>query len=149
MVIIFESNNNISIVTPTPFEQSGLTIEEVAVKAVPNDIKYWIVDEVLLPTQRPQSLWVINELEDGSIEITIDAVKEHQYEVDLVTVKKDQLYDDALSFINSKQWPSKLALGRLSEKDKSSYNAVLDYMDALDQLDLTTAPDIEWPVSPL
>ncbi|NNS06208.1 tail fiber assembly protein [Erwinia sp. JH02] len=79
---------------------------------------------------------------------TSDPIPDRDY-IEEAQGQKDQLYDDALSFINSKQWPSKLALGRLSEKDKTSYNAVLDYMDALDQLDLTTAPDIEWPVSPL
>lgn len=61
---------------------------------------------------------------------------------------RQQLIDEANDFINSKQWPSKLALGRLSDADKAEYNLWLDYMDALDAIDTSTAPDIQWPAKP-
>ncbi len=55
---------------------------------------------------------------------------------------------DANAMINSKQWPSKLALGRMSTKEKAQFNLWLDYLDALDAVDTSTAPDIEWPEKP-
>ncbi|ECV1080060.1 tail fiber assembly protein [Salmonella enterica subsp. enterica serovar Cerro] len=55
---------------------------------------------------------------------------------------------EANSFMNSKQWPGKAAIGRLTGEELSQYNAWLDYLDALDAVDTSTAPDIEWPVSP-
>lgn len=44
---------------------------------------------------------------------------------------------------------AKLALGRtLTDSEKDSFNAWLDYSDALQALDMSTAPDIEWPEKP-
>lgn len=48
-------------------------------------------------------------------------------------------------FINSRQWPGKAALGRLSDKDKELYGRALDYLDALNAIDPQKAPDINWP----
>ncbi len=48
-------------------------------------------------------------------------------------------------YINNKQWPSRLALGRLSGSEVDTFIMWLDYVDALDAVDTTTAPDIEWP----
>lgn len=55
---------------------------------------------------------------------------------------------DANAMINSKQWPSKLTLGRMSTKEKTQFNLWLDYLDALDAVDTSTAPDIDWPEKP-
>ncbi|MFT4271180.1 MAG: tail fiber assembly protein [Pantoea sp.] len=44
---------------------------------------------------------------------------------------------------------AKMALGRvLTDSEKDSFNAWLDYSDSLQALDLSTAPDIEWPEKP-
>ncbi|HCC3329599.1 TPA: tail fiber assembly protein [Salmonella enterica] len=51
-------------------------------------------------------------------------------------------------YMNSKQWPGKAAMGRLSGVDKAQYNLWLDYHDALEAVDVSTAPDIKWPNSP-
>lgn len=61
---------------------------------------------------------------------------------------KQGLIDQANEYINSQQWPSKLALGRLSEGDKADFNLWLDYLDAMNALDTSTAPDIQWPKLP-
>lgn len=43
----------------------------------------------------------------------------------------------------------KLMMGRtLTDAEKATVNAWLDYSDALLALDLSTAPDIEWPQKP-
>lgn len=52
------------------------------------------------------------------------------------------------AYMNGKQWPGKAAMGRLSDADKAQYNAWLDYLDALEAVDTSTAPDITWPVQP-
>lgn len=45
-------------------------------------------------------------------------------------------------------WQTKLLLGRLSDGDKVKLNSWLDYIDALNDLDITKAPDIKWPDAP-
>ncbi|HCN8307127.1 TPA: tail fiber assembly protein, partial [Escherichia coli] len=42
----------------------------------------------------------------------------------------------------------KAAMGRLKDAEKVQYNAWLDYLDALELVDTTSAPDIEWPEKP-
>lgn len=44
---------------------------------------------------------------------------------------------------------TKLALGRIKEDEKSLLNAWLDYLDELEAVDVSTAPDIIWPVKPV
>lgn len=61
---------------------------------------------------------------------------------------KQTKISDANTFINSKQWPSKLALGRLNDAEKILFNDWLDYLDALEAVDTSTAPDITWPEQP-
>ncbi|ELY2489436.1 tail fiber assembly protein [Cronobacter sakazakii] len=58
------------------------------------------------------------------------------------------LIAEANSYINERQWPSKLALGRLGESDKAEFNRWLDYLDQLEALSLSDAPDITWPDKP-
>ncbi|MES3337053.1 tail fiber assembly protein [Enterobacter kobei] len=41
-----------------------------------------------------------------------------------------------------------MALGRLSDADKQSFNEWLDYLDALGAVDISAAPDVNWPSSP-
>lgn len=60
-------------------------------------------------------------------------------------LQKQYLIDQANGYIDSKQWPSKLALGRLSDADKALFNQWLDYLDALESVDPSKAPEIVWP----
>lgn len=62
--------------------------------------------------------------------------------------EREALIAEANAFINDRQWPSKLTLGRLDEDEKTRFNLWLDYLDELEQVDISTAPDIEWPVKP-
>ncbi|MBT0316590.1 tail fiber assembly protein, partial [Morganella morganii] len=43
---------------------------------------------------------------------------------------------------------TKLALGRIKDDEKALLNAWLDYLDELEAVDVSTAPDITWPVKP-
>ncbi|WP_345739600.1 tail fiber assembly protein [Morganella morganii] len=43
---------------------------------------------------------------------------------------------------------TKLALGRIKDDEKALLNAWLDYLDELEAVDVSTAPDIIWPVKP-
>lgn len=55
---------------------------------------------------------------------------------------------EANIFMNSKQWPGKAAIGRLKGDELAQYNLWLDYLDELEVVDTSTAPDIKWPSKP-
>lgn len=62
--------------------------------------------------------------------------------------EKQERIDHANEFMNSKQWPGKAAMGRMKDSEKVQYNAWLDYLDELESVDTTAAPDITWPDQP-
>lgn len=62
--------------------------------------------------------------------------------------QKRALIDQANDYMNSKQWPGKAAIGRLKGDELAQYNLWLDYLDALETIDTSTAPDLEWPPVP-
>ena len=77
----------------------------------------------------------------------LEAIPEPDY-VLLATQKRDSLLSDMQSVTYSLNM--KLNLGRtLSNKEKEVLNKWLDYSDALESLDLSTAPDITWPTKPI
>ena len=51
-------------------------------------------------------------------------------------------------YLRRGQGPSKLALGRLSDEEKLIFSEWLDYLDAVNAVNTSTAPDIEWPTPP-
>lgn len=60
--------------------------------------------------------------------------------------KKQQLIDNAMQSISVLQL--KLHAGRtLTDAEKTKLNTTLDYIDAISATNITTAPDINWPVS--
>lgn len=63
--------------------------------------------------------------------------------------EKQRLINAANDFMNSKQWPGKAVLGRLNDDELKKYNEWLDYLDALNVVDVEAAPDIAWPSEPL
>lgn len=66
----------------------------------------------------------------------------------LVELKKRKLINEANEQMNSRQWPGKAAIGRLKGEELAQYNLWLDYLDALELVDPSSAPDIEWPTPP-
>ena len=72
----------------------------------------------------------------------------HEELVVIADAQKQSLIDEANKHINRKQWPGKAAIGRLKGEELVQYNLWLDYLDTLELVDTSGAPDIEWPLSP-
>ncbi|WP_431022587.1 tail fiber assembly protein [Erwinia rhapontici] len=75
-----------------------------------------------------------------------EPTKDEIIEISKMNIKN--LKDQANEIINSNQWPSKLALGRLGDTDKIKFNAWLDYIDALEALDAENALNLVYPKRP-
>lgn len=84
---------------------------------------------------------------DGSAWVT-DADAQQATDEAEAQAEKQRRIDETNDYINGQQWPSKLALGRLSEDETAQFNEWLDYLDAVSAVDASTAPDIEWPTPP-
>lgn len=72
----------------------------------------------------------------------------HDELVVMANAQKQSLIDEANEHISSKQWPGKAAIGRLKGDALTQYGLWLDYLDALEAVDTSSAPDIEWPTPP-
>ncbi|MBW9439576.1 tail fiber assembly protein [Enterobacter roggenkampii] len=68
--------------------------------------------------------------------------------VQVAQSEKNRRAQKATDFINSQQWPGKLALGRLDDKEVARFNLWLDYLDELENVDVSLSSDIQWPVKP-
>ncbi|HAV7858943.1 TPA: tail fiber assembly protein [Salmonella enterica] len=66
----------------------------------------------------------------------------------IADLEKQSKIEKANEYMNSRQWPGKAALGRLKGDEMAQYNRWLDYLDALDEVDTSLAPDINWPEPP-
>lgn len=83
---------------------------------------------------------------DGEKWVT-DTEAQHRAAVEAAEIQRKSLIDAAMASISLIQL--KLQAGRkLTEAETTRLNAVLDYIDAVEATDTSTAPDIEWPVSP-
>lgn len=66
---------------------------------------------------------------------------------DIAESKRKALLDEATQAITVGQ--TKLLMGRkLSGDETESLNAWMDYIDALNDTDISVAPDIQWPTKP-
>lgn len=115
-------------------EEKGVDIDEVIFREyfydTPPEGKYRCVGEDGLPA------WV--DIHPPTREEQIASAE----------TKKQQLINQANEYINSKQWPGKASIGRLKGEELVQYNLWLDYLDALELVDTSSAPDIEWPTPP-
>ena len=71
----------------------------------------------------------------------------HEESVAAAEAQKQQLIDQANAYMNSKQWPGKAAMGRLTNTERAQYSAWLDYLDELEAVNSADAPD-KWPPMP-
>jgi len=118
---------------PRVIEDNGFTIDELT------EISEEDYNAFFNPPEGKYGTWV-----DGK-PVVIDlptpdyvAIAEKQREV-LISEMQSATYSLSM----------KLNLGRtLSDAEKATLNSWLDYSDALDALDLSTAPDITWPQKP-
>ncbi|GAB0818462.1 tail fiber assembly protein [Escherichia coli] len=68
--------------------------------------------------------------------------------IKMAEYERQRRIDTANEHMNNRQWPGKAAIGRLKGEELAQYNLWLDYLDALEQVDTSSAPDIEWPTPP-
>lgn len=73
----------------------------------------------------------------------------HEELAEQAEAEKQARIDQANDCMNSKQWPGKAAIGRLKGDELAQYNLYLDYLDALEAVDTSGAPDINWPLPPV
>lgn len=83
---------------------------------------------------------------DGSQWVT-DTEAQHSAAVDAAEAQRQSLIDAAMASISLIQL--KLQAGRnVTQAETTRLNAVLDYIDAVEAIDTSNAPDIEWPQRP-
>ncbi|EFA4896357.1 tail fiber assembly protein [Escherichia coli] len=68
--------------------------------------------------------------------------------IKMAEYERQRRIDTANEHMNNRQWPGKAAIGRLKGEELVQYNLWLDYLDALELVDTSSAPDIEWPTPP-
>ncbi|HDX9343569.1 TPA: tail fiber assembly protein, partial [Escherichia coli] len=68
--------------------------------------------------------------------------------IKMAEYERQRRIDTANEHMNNRQWPGKAAIGRLKGEELVQYNLWLDYLDALELVDTSSAPDIEWPGPP-
>lgn len=99
-------------------------------------------DFTTMSPSTPFDIW------DGVKWVT-DTDAQQASDVATADAEKQSRIDQANDYMNNKQWPGKSALGRLKDTEKGQYNLWLDYLDALEAVDTSSAPDISWPSSPV
>lgn len=72
----------------------------------------------------------------------------HDELVQLADENKQRLISYASNVININMWQTTLQLGRITDDEKNQLNLWLDYIDAVNAVDTSTAPDIKWPTPP-
>lgn len=84
--------------------------------------------------------------EDGKWVANAEA--KHAFDVVSAEARKRLLITEANAHMNNKQWPGKAAIGRLKGDELIQYGNWLDYLDALEAVETTSAPLIDWPETP-
>lgn len=69
--------------------------------------------------------------------------------IKLAEAEKHQHISYANNVINENMWQTKLLLGRITNDEKRRLNLWLDYIDAVNAIDTSTAPDIKLPTPPV
>ncbi|EPD7598919.1 tail fiber assembly protein [Escherichia coli] len=107
--------------------------------------------EITAPGDYPENTTTIAPLTpydkwDGEKWVT-DTVAQHSAAVEAAEAQRQSLIDAAMASISLIQL--KLQAGRkLTQAETTRLNAVLDYIDAVEATDTSTAPDVIWPELP-
>lgn len=99
------------------------------------------VGELILSDRKP-SQWHTWNGDKNTWDISDDS------RVQVAQSEKSRRIQEANDFINSRQLPGRAAIGRLSDAEKLRYREWLDYLDALEVVDTSSAPHIDWPTPP-
>jgi hypothetical protein len=63
MVVIYENQDkSLAVLTPTQEALSFATIQEIALKDVPHNLPFWVVDETTLPAE-PIEYWQLDGIQ--------------------------------------------------------------------------------------
>lgn len=124
-----------------------------------DDEQMTVIDRINAPDfdnekeQIPAIFFEINEKIKGMHKMSVKEIEAHINP----PVTKEQLIAEAearkqalITEVNTEtqMLQTKLALGRIKDDEKALLNAWLDYLDELETVDITTAPDIDWPQKP-
>ena len=93
-------------------------------------------DTTTLAPPTPYDTW------NGSEWVT-DTKAQHAADVEAAEQQKAALLAEAQTTISL--WQTELQLGIISDEDKASLIAWINYIKAVQAVDTSTAPDIEWP----
>lgn len=111
-------------------------------------------------TSQESEIKELGELPDGVTTITPDVAfpkwngkkwvtdKAAKKESDIAAAEAQKQYLIAEVNAETQLLQTKLALGRIKEDEKALLNAWLDYLDLLESVDTSPAPDIDWPQKP-
>ncbi len=125
-----------------------------------DDEQMTVIDRINAPDfdnekeQIPAIFFEINEKIKGMHKMSVKEIEAHINP----PVTKEQLIAEAearkqalITEVNTEtqMLQTKLALGRIKDDEKAWLNAWLDYLDELEAVDVSTAPDIIWPVKPV
>ncbi|ENM5425271.1 tail fiber assembly protein [Escherichia coli] len=118
-------------------------------EAVNNDSRIYFSDGAfVISSQRPDDYHSWDENSNEWIMTDEDIERKKRHILQVATDEKQRRISQANDYINSKQWPGKAAIGRLKGDELAQYNLWLDYLDALEAVDTSSAPDINWPTPP-
>lgn len=123
--------------------------EYKATNSLPDDVKKVSTDDFELYASTPPTGKMRVPGEDGLPEWGDIPPPTQDELIALAVNEKQQRVDAANGLVNSKQWPGKAALGRLKDEELTQYGQWLDYLDLLDAVDVSLAPQIQWPVLPV
>ncbi|HDM8438801.1 tail fiber assembly protein [Yersinia enterocolitica] len=135
-VVVYEDEAGLSVVNFN--SQAGLDSF-----SRPDDDYFLIIERSKLPDQKHQAAWeftgersgiIVNQEKLKAILVS-DAERMREHKLSLVRADIDGLQSD-------------LILDIITDADREKLVSVKKYIIELKKLDLSTAPDIEWPVAP-
>ncbi|MBK0089465.1 tail fiber assembly protein [Erwinia sp. S59] len=123
-------------------DEAGFTTEQVSEGQVEISDKAW---QALIIGQASGK--VIASDSKGKPVLTDPPEPTAEQQVIIAQQKRDALLSVAEQAISI--WKTKLLMGRaLTDDETLGLNNWMDYIDLLSALDVSTAPDIDWPVTP-
>ncbi|WP_145536257.1 tail fiber assembly protein [Yersinia thracica] len=128
-------------------DELGLSVvnfnSQASLDSFSHDDYFLIIERSKLPDQQYQAAWEFNGERNGIIVnneklkaiLVSDAKQIREHKLSLVRADIDGLQSD-------------LILNIITDADREKLVSVKKYIIELKKLDLSTAPDIEWPVAP-
>lgn len=136
-IIIFIQDGSVIVMTPVPQEVSGLSVQEVAEKDVPEGLAYWLINSDKLPLE-PQQTWEISEAgENGVVTVTVNPGKLRKYYVAQAEGHKKDLL--SLYRTTTANWNTDLQLGDISDDDRENLIAWRNWRKSVEAVDTSTA----------